>query len=115
MSTIAEGLREQVIKGCAGDPNVRRVKERTQKIVPVGEMVRAGELTLTENTWQALKPIEERIVANAKALEGILVNHENEPETLRARAKFMLELYEGLPLAEKGRGEIERMLQRTGG
>ena len=62
MSTIAEGLREQVIKGCAADPNVRAVKERTNKIVPVGEMVRAGQLTLTDNTWQVLKPMEDRCI-----------------------------------------------------
>lgn len=108
MSTVAEGLREQMIKGCAADPNVRRVKERTHKIVPVGEMVRAGELTLSADTWRELKPIEERILANAKALEAIVVDEENEPDTLRARAKFMLESYERLPLTQQGRNEVEK-------
>ena len=110
MSALAEMLRGQVIMICAGDPNVRAMKERTHKAVHVGKMVRSGELTLIEDTWKALKPTEARILANAKLLQSIVAHGENEPETLRARARFMLELYERLPLTETGRTEIEKVL-----
>ena len=111
MYTLAEWLRGRAITTCAKDPNVRAVKERTHKIVPVGEMVRSGELTLTEDTWKALRPIEKRILENSRVLSAILADEENEPEVVRARAKSMLKAYQRLPLTEEGQAEIRKGLQ----
>ncbi len=113
MSTIGQTLRMNVSKITRADPNVHAVWERTHTVVPVGEMVRAGELKLNEDTWKALKPSEARILANAKLLEAILDDEENEPETVRARAKSMLKAYQRLPLTEKVQTVIDKALQQA--
>jgi hypothetical protein len=111
MSTIGQTLRRNVGKITRADPNVHAVWERTQTVVPVGKMVRAGELTLSEGTWEALKPIEERIRANVEVLGVILSDSVNEPETVRARAKAMLKAYQRSPLTEQARTEVDKALQ----
>jgi len=60
-----------------------------------------------------LKPSEARILANAKLLEAILDDEENEPETVRARAKSMLKAYQRLPLTEKVQTVIDKALQQA--
>lgn len=79
------------------DSNVLALNRRTGRAVAVGEMVRSGELTLTDRTKKALEPIETRVHANAELLGQILGN-EDESKELRLAAKRALKGYLRLPL-----------------
>ena len=111
MFALGAILEDKVRLACLSDANVRAESKRTGKVVRVGELVRSGELSLAETTWKALKPIEERILANAKLLSAIMQDQKNEPETLRARARVRLKAYRRLPLVQVD--EIDRILQRS--
>ena len=109
---LASVLRQQISAVCAKDANVIAMRERTHRVLSLGELVRSGELTLTEETTVALKPIEERIRANVKLLEGILADRENEPEALRGSAQSMLQAYRRSVLIGLD-DEIDKALQHT--
>ena len=57
------------------------------------ELVRSGEVTLTEETMNALALVEGRTVAYVKLLSAILADKRNEPVDLWMQAKRTLEGY----------------------
>jgi len=79
------------------DPNVRAENRRTGQVVHVGRMVRAGELQLAPETVNAMKPIEERLLDNARLL-GQIAADQNEDEHVRKHARRALEGYRDQPL-----------------
>ena len=97
---------------CAKDANVIAMRERTHRVLSPGELVRSGELTLTDQTLSDLKPIEERIRANVKLLERILADPENEPELVRQAARRVLKAYRRSVLISLD-DEIDKALQHT--
>jgi hypothetical protein len=98
------------------DPNVRKAIEERRKhshnVICIGELIRAGEATLTEDSIKALKPIEARIIANVKHLSRILADKENEPTRLRRIVRNKLEMVRRLAIAGLD-DEIERALQQA--
>ena len=113
MDYLAHQITTEVGKIIRGDPNAHAAWERTHTFAFVGKMLRSGELTLTEDTLKALKPLEERTIAYARLLGTILADEENEPEELRKQVKRRLEGYRESPLTGID-GEVERALRETG-
>ncbi len=97
ISAVSRGIHKQVRTICRSDPNVREAievkRKHTNKLIRVSELIRAGEVTLTDETLKALKPIAARILANLRLLGPILADAENEPPDLRKQARRTLEGY----------------------
>lgn len=97
----AENLTRQLAKESSkiinADPNVREALEEkrrhTNHVLCPSELVRSGEVTLTEETMKALAPVEARTIAYVKLLGAIVADERNEPEDLRKNAKRRLEGY----------------------
>ena len=90
-------LGRQVSEIIRTDPDMAKVlierRKHTNKVIHAAELVRSGEVTLTEDTMKALAPVEARTVTYVKVLGAILAGEGNEPEELRRQAKRMLEGY----------------------
>ena len=113
IAAVASLLDGQFRAICSRDPNVRALKEESRKIVPVGKLVRSGQLTLSEQTWEALKPLEGQVLRSAQSLGRILADEAYEPEMVRGRAEAMLKVYDRLPLTEKSYGELDKILRQA--
>jgi hypothetical protein len=113
MECLEVQLSRQMSDIARADPNVHAVWERTHEAVQFGKALRTGQITLTEDTWKKLKPVEATLLANAKLLGAILADKENEPKNLRKHARQRLEAYRRLPLTEDGYGQIEEALRES--
>ena len=117
MKCLAVRLGRQVRMICRSDPNVREVlkekRKHTDKVIGVSELVRSGEVTLTEETMKALKPIEARTLAYVRLLGAILGDEHNEPEELRKEARRRLEGYRNSALTGIA-DEVKKALQPAG-
>ena len=113
MHALSSLLGRQVGAVCRLDPNVREMRKHTNKALNVGELVRSGELALSEDTIKALKPIAARIRANVKLLGAILADKDKEPESLRKHARRKLEAYHRSALTQLD-DEIAQALQEAG-
>lgn len=113
MSALSRGIHKQARAICRSDPNVRGAieekRKHTNKLVRVSELIRAGEVTLTEETLKALEPIAARIFANVKLLGALIADEANEPADLRKQAKRTLEGYLRSPLTQVD-DDIEKAL-----
>ena len=114
IDTLTWLLAEQARKITLSDANRRALWEQTHKAVLLGELMRSGELTLTEETLKALEPVEARALTYVKLFGAILAKEKNEPEQLRERARRALERqYKRLPFPELDK-EIDNALQQAG-
>lgn len=102
---------------CMSDPNVQEAinekRKQTDEVVSVEQLVRSGEVTLTEETVKALNPVVEGVRANVKLLAEIIAD-ENEPAHLRKQPKSTLESYRRSPLTQVD-DEIDKALAMPGG
>lgn len=118
MDALGSVLRNQVRVVWNSDPDVRQAimekRKHTNKVVRVSELIRSGEVTLTENTIKTLKPIEERLRAYVKLLGAILADTDNEPEDLRKHATRKLETYLSSALTGID-DDVEKALQEPTG
>ena len=116
ISALKRGIHRQVRSICRSDLNVREAirekRKQTDKVVNVSQLVRSGEVTLTDETVKALEPIGGRIRANVKLLGAILADEENAPEDLRKEARDTLEGYRKSALAGID-DEVEKALQES--
>lgn len=113
IDTLTWLLTEQTRKITLADANRHAIWEQTHEVVPVGELMRSGELTLTEETLKALEPVEAQGRTYVKLFAAILADEKNEPQGLRERARRTLEReYKRLPFPELDE-EIDKALQRT--
>ena len=113
MDYLAHQITTEIWKIIRSDPNAHAVWERTHTFVFVGKMLRSGELTLTEHTLEALKPLEERTIAYVKLLGAILADEESEPEEFRKQVKLRLEGYRRSALTGIDE-KVEKALRETG-
>ena len=112
IGTLTWLLTEQTRKIILADANRHAIWEQTHEVVPVGRLMRSGELTLTEESLKALEPLEARALTYVKLLGAILADEKNEPEELRKRARRALERrYKRLPFPDLDK-EIDKALQQ---
>ena len=90
---LAGLLAEEVRNVTRADANVRAMGQRTQKKVPIRELLDSGELRFTEDTLEALESTKARTVAYVKLLGAILADEQHEPKELRMHAERRLKLY----------------------
>jgi predicted transcriptional regulator len=97
IDALAWALGEELSAICKSDANVREAireeEKQTDNVVNVSQLVRSGEVNLTDDTIKAWKPTEARIRAYIELLGTILADEENEPEELRKEARRRLEGY----------------------
>ena len=117
LQTLASLLREQTRIVFESDPRIRQALEEkrghTDKDVNVDELIRAGEVPLTEETLKGLEPVEARTIAYVKLLGAILADEENEPEDIQKQAKRRLEGYRKSALTGIA-DEVEKAIQQAG-
>ena len=110
LTTLASLSRQQMSDVCAADPHVAEMRRQTGKVLRIGKLVQTGELTLETGTWDALKPIENRIVDHAKTMRAIAID-EDEPDYLRKHGRRALRSYLKLPLTSESRLRITESLK----
>ena len=117
MRTIALQLGRQAAEMIDADPNLRKAlqekRRHTGHVLFPRELVRSGEVTLTEETMNALALVEGRTVAYVKLLGAILADKRNEPVDLWMQAKRTLEGYRKSALTGID-DEVEKALRPTG-
>ena len=114
MQCLRLRLGRRVGKIIRSDPNVHAVWEQTHTVVPYAKMLRSGELTLTQETVQALKPLEAQTISYVKLLGAILADEENEPVEFRKQVRRRLEGYRKSALSGID-DDVEKALRPTGG
>ena len=116
MEALARKLSDDADRTIRSDPNIRAaIKERrkhTDEVVRVADLVRSGEVALTQDTRSALKPVETRTIAYVKHLGAILADQDKELEGLRKQTRRRLESYRRSVLTGLD-DEIEKALHHT--
>lgn len=94
--TLAVRLRAEAHSVGMSDPEVQEAiqkrRKHTDKSIDVGQLVRSGDATLTDETMKALEPVVVRTRINVKLLAN-LVADDTEPKKLREDARRALENY----------------------
>ncbi len=118
MQCLGVRLGRQVSEIIRSDPNMRETlkekRKHTSRVIRANELVRSGEVSLTEETMKALEPVEARTIAYVKLLGAIVADDENEPEELRKEARRRLEIWRRSRLTGLD-DEVEKALQQAAG
>jgi len=99
--TYATRLRNKGRSICMSDPSAIALSGGSKTPLRLGDLVRSGELRLSEETWHALTPIDERAVAHASDLAKIALDPE-EPADLRQQVRQTVEQYQQIPMKDDG-------------
>lgn len=95
MAALARNLSDHIDRIILADANVRAAVneecENTDDVIRAVDLVRSGEVELTQDTRSTLKVVEERAMAYVAQLGAILADRDNEPEALRKQARRRLE------------------------
>lgn len=113
MYCLTERLTTEVGKITRADPNVHAVWERTHTVVPVGKLLRSGELMLTEQTRRALQSPEAQALANIKLFGAVVADEKSESEEVRKHARAALERLKDLPFPALDQ-QIGRAIRQLG-
>lgn len=109
--SLSSLYRTQLERIAESDLNVMKVKQQTTVVGETStsnlDIVISGKAVLTEASVEAIRPIEDRIIRNAKLLVA-LIAHQSEPEELRNTALHRLQSYKQLPLSRGD--EIETLV-----
>jgi len=105
MRCLASRLAREVRRIIRSDPNAQAALERTHSFSEVAEMIRSGELTLTDETQKAMEPLQTRTRTFVQALGAILADA-REGEEIRADVRRRVEGYQtssvaGIPAEAK--------------
>ncbi len=116
VAAIGSLLHERVSEICRSDANMRRAlaekREHSSDVVRAGDLLRSGEVTLTESSTSALKLVNERVLIYLTLLSEILANEEDHPERLVREAMRRLDSFRSSEAAALD-GRIEEILQQS--